>query len=359
MAQMKWLGVLLLVVLGSVAGEGAEELIIIPLPATAQVGQEVAFQFMPFVRRDGDSIAFNFGDGGTGTVVYSIGCGLIGGCKEIKHTYAGAGVFTVTATGTAEGVAVSGSVEVTITALPQEQHHWICTGAHQPGYNNTIWRTDLEVHNPGSSKVTYRVSLLKRDTDNREAETREFTLHPGRSAHHGDILFDPFGFEGAAALRVTPSGGSLLVHSRTYNQLGVGSYGQFVPGMTNLQAIHNGMEGRLVGLFHDPGLMRGSRTNLGFVNTSPAPIVVELSFFVPIGTLMGTRTIELKAYEHKQLNRAYEMVTQAVINGGFVIARTTTVGGSFFVYASVVDNVTGDPIYIPAVVMPATAPSAR
>lgn len=358
MRQARWLVVLVLMVLVSVEVGAAEELLIIPLPATVQVGQEVTFQFTPFVRREGDAITFDFGDGGSGSVVYSIGCGMIGGCKEIKHTFAGAGVFTVTGTGTANGVAVSGSVEVTITELPQEQHYWVCTGAHQPGYNNTIWRTDLEVHNPGSTKITYRVSLLKRDTDNRDAETHDFTLHPGRSAHHGDILFDPFGFEGAAALRVTPSGGPLLVHSRTYNQVGIGSYGQFVPGLTNLQAVRHGIEGRLVGLFHDPGLTRGFRTNLGFVNASPAPIAVELSFYVPVGTQMGTRTIELKAYEHKQVNRAYEMVTQSVINGGFILARTTTVGGSFFVYASMVDNVTGDPIYIPAVVMPANAPTA-
>lgn len=338
--------------LGSVgAAPAAEVLSLYPSPLNPQVGQEVTVQFFPAVRIEGDSITLSFGDGGSATIAYSIGCGMLGGCNTVKHTYAGAGTFTISGSGKAGGTEVAGSVQVTVSEMPEEQHYWVCTGAHQPGYNNSVWRTDVEVHNPGPSKVTYRVSLLKRDTDNRSAPSVDFSIHGGRSAHHGDILFEAFGFEGAAALRITPLTGPLVVHSRTYNQLAVGTYGQFVPGLSSSQAVVGGTEGRLVGLFHDPSLVRGMRTNLGLVNASLAPINVEITFWNPLGTPLGVRAVELKTLEYKQFNKVFEMVTSGRVDGGFLVVRSTTTGGRFFAFASVVDNVTNDPIYVPAVVM--------
>ncbi len=341
--------------LGSLVSAG-DTLSIIPSPASALVGEEVRFRFSPAVKREGDAVTLDFGDGGSATLTYSLGCGMLGGCNELKHTYAGAGTFTVSGSGTADGAKVSGTVQITVAAVSSEQHIWVCTGAHQPGYNQTVWRTDLEVHNPGSTKVTYHISLLKRDTDNRQAQTMVYTLNGERSAHHADIVFDPFGFEGAAALRITPVGGPLVVQSRTYNQLASGSFGQFVPGIPDAQAIPFGREGRLVGLFHDPNPTQGFRTNLGLLSTSPAPIRVEVRFHGPLGTPLGVQVVELKTYEFTQLNKVFERVTQESVNGGYLRVRTLTTGGAFLAYASVVDNVTGDPIYVPVALIPTGLP---
>lgn len=326
--------------------------IVVYKPAAPQTGQEVTFRFSPEVLHEGDSVSFTFGDGGTATVPYTLGCGLFGGCAEVKHTYAGAGVFTVSGAGTISGNQVSGSVQVTVTAGPESPDVFVATAAHQIGYNNTVWRTDLEVHNPGASIVTYRIALLERDADNRTPRTVEFTLRSGRSAHHADVLLDPFGFEGAAALRITPVDGSLIIHSRTYNQLALGSYGQFVPGMSRAQALVSGQEARLIGLFHDPSLAAGSRTNFGMVNASSAPISVEVSFRRGAGGSLGTRVYELKALEFKQINKVFEEVTSEPIAAGYLLVRVTTSGGRLYAYASMVDNITGDAIFIPAVVTP-------
>ncbi|TAM56957.1 MAG: hypothetical protein EPN53_00415, partial [Acidobacteria bacterium] len=40
----------------------------------------------------------------------------------------------------------------------------IPTGAHSTGALGTNWRTDLEVHNPGTTQASYTIALLKRDT---------------------------------------------------------------------------------------------------------------------------------------------------------------------------------------------------
>jgi hypothetical protein len=41
-------------------------------------------------------------------------------------------------------------------------------------------------------------------------------------------------------------------------------------------------------------------------------------------------------------------VTPVAITNGFALVSTTTPKGAFLAYASVVDNRSGDPVYIPA-----------
>ncbi len=319
-----------------------------PVPA----GVGITFRIVPEVTGSGDSVAFSFGDGGTGTIVFSSACLLFGGCDEIQHAYAGAGVFTVTATGIAGGKAVTGSVQVTITAGTGDQELFVGTGAHLVGFKDVNWRTDLEVQNPSSKRVRYMISLLVRDQDNSHPGFEaQFTLDPGKSARYPDLLMTLFGIsKGAAAVRVTPIDGPILVNSRTYNQLPSGTYGQFVPAIPRAQAIGWGQDARLIGLAHDPSLAAGFRTNIGFVNVSPAPIRVEADFYLGDGTYLGRKGYDLLSFEFIQIDKAFEQVTSARVDDGYVVVRTTTAGARFLAYASVTDNVTGDPTYVPTIV---------
>ena len=53
------------------------------------------------------------------------------------------------------------------------------------------------------------------------------------------------------------------------------------------------------------------------------------------------------------MDKVFENVTKQVVSDGYAMVRTTTAGGSFFAYASVIDNRTGDPFLIPAAKLPA------
>ncbi|MEW6338599.1 MAG: hypothetical protein ACOY3Y_04220 [Acidobacteriota bacterium] len=46
-------------------------------------------------------------------------------------------------------------------------------------------------------------------------------------------------------------------------------------------------------------------------------------------------------------------MTTADVSDGYAVLRTPTPGGRFYAYASVVDNRSGDPIYVPAQVVAA------
>jgi hypothetical protein len=332
--------------------DAADPLSISPNRNPVMPGETVTFTFSPPVVFSGDAITFNFGDGTESTVSYSVGCAIIGGCVEVTHAYAGPGEFTIRGEGTARGVAVVGSTTVTVSAAPPDQGRYILTAAHLPGFGGTLWRTDLEVHNPGTVTASYIIELLARNQPNPDPPRATFTLSEGRSATYADILHSVFSFSGAAALRITPIQGDVLLASRTFNQTANGTYGQFVPAHTVSQAIVSGKAGRLIQLSHDPSLATGFRTNIGFVSASVVPIDVEIRFATAIGRHLGTHAFQLKPYEFKQFDKAFELVTREVVNGGYATVRTTTTGGAFFAYASVVDNRTGDPVFVPAALLP-------
>ncbi len=89
----------------------------------------MTFTFSPTLSASGDTITISFGDSTQATVSYPCPLGACGA----THSYSAGGTYTVTATGTAGGAAVSGSTSVvvsggggggalTITANPSERH---------------------------------------------------------------------------------------------------------------------------------------------------------------------------------------------------------------------------------------------
>ena len=144
--------------------------------------------------------------------------------------------------------------------------------------------------------------------------------------------------------------GTVILTSRTYNQLPSGTYGQSVPAIPRTGAIGFSQDARLIGLSHDPTLAAGYRTNLGFVNASPAPIRVEAEFYFATGVFLGKMSYDLLPYDFFQKDKAFEDVTSDPVSDGYIIVRTTTAGAKFFAYAVVTDNITGDPTYVDALI---------
>jgi len=70
--------------------------------------------------------------------------------------------------------------------------------AHNPGLNGTMWRTDLEVANPGAVQASYRIELLKSNQDNSTPGAATFILDPGTSRRYLDVVSDVLGLPGPA-----------------------------------------------------------------------------------------------------------------------------------------------------------------
>jgi hypothetical protein len=66
------------------------------------------------------------------------------------------------------------------------------------------------------------------------------------------------------------------------------------------------------------------------------------------GRTTFVKTYELRPYEFRQVDRFLSQVAPDAFEEAFVTLHTTTLGGAFLAYASVTDNRSGDPIYVPA-----------
>lgn len=228
---------------------------------------------------------------------------------------------------------------------------YLTTAAHVGGAAGTNWRSDVEVHNAGSTQASFSIALLKRGQANDSPVMRTFSLEPGRSARYEDVLDSVLHFQGAAALRVTPLVGWVQVTSRTYNQRPDGTFGQLVPALADTMAFESGEQARLVQLVQSASIASGYRTNIGLVNVSAVTTTVEVALYAADGTFLGTLPAPdttLRPYEYRQIDQAFGKVTTAGVDDGYAVVSTRTSGGRFFAYASVIDNRTGDPVLVPA-----------
>ena len=152
-----------------------------------------------------------------------------------------------------------------------------------------------------------------------------------------------FGATGSGAIRLR-SNLPFLTVSRTYTtgDGGSGSHGQLIPGLAETEAIDRGI---LLHLINDPGA-HGFRSNLGFVNPTRQPASVSYRLYdAGSATLLGEDAVVLPPLGQRQVNDLFGTVGAAGVvtrNAAVEFAGDVPV----FVYGSVVDNVSGDPVLI-------------
>jgi|GEM_PF-3015901 len=250
-------------------------------------------------------------------------------------------------------IAAVGAVAVLLCAVPATaQEYYIPAAANAEGAEQTRWRTDLELRAAGSAAASCRVDLLVSDQDNSDPAHHEFSLDAGTAGRSNDLLGSVFELTGTGALRVTVTEGRMQIQSRTYNDDPDGTYGQLIPAFAVADAVGAGERVALIQLTSTDRY----RTNVGFVNVTAASLTVEVELHRADGTLLGTVTRELEPHAHHQVNGVFDEAHAGAVDDGFALVRTPTAGGRFFAYASVVDNDSGDAIFIPSQPDPGQAP---
>ncbi len=242
----------------------------------------------------------------------------------------------------------SGNAGATWVFVAPRATIYVPSTAHSQGVPPTFWKTRFEVHNRGSVQAQYSIALLQRDQDNSNPQTANFQLDPGQSVLYTDALSSLFGFTGAATLRTTVTSGDLLVSANTYNDQPTGTFGQFIAGLGDDKATAENQEVRLVQLSYSPDASTGFRTNIGVASACGVAITVNVDLYTKAGVYLGRRTFDLRPYESKQETNSFSKVTSQAVDSGYAIVNSTTPGARYFAYGSVVENRTGDPIYVPA-----------
>ncbi len=223
---------------------------------------------------------------------------------------------------------------------------YVPAAARATGSANTYWVTDLAMANMTASPATLNIAYLVKNQGNPAPANESVVLQPGEQMLLEDVFSSLFDLTSAnGGLRVITSHPDVKVTSRTYNAAGAeGTYGQFIPALDVSAAVVPGVPAGLPQLQQNDGF----RTNIGLVNITPLDITAEVDLYLGTGNLLGPVTVDLEPYEMVQLDRVFTSVGAGSVDNGYAVVRVLTSGGKVLAYASVVDNGSGDPIYVPA-----------
>ena len=291
--------------------------------------------------------SFTFYDESTGGVtsrLWDFGDGGSSGALVTTHVYAVPGLYTVTLTVNGAGKSSTTSRTINVAGTVTPFRTLVSVATYGGGIGGTAWRTELNLFNAGSQGANVQVAFLP--SAGGTVLYRSLFLAPKQLATYANALVDLFGIAsgaGALSIEATSAGTSadLRVSSRTFTIGQVGTYGQSVPdeqsgGFATARSI--------TGIAANASF----RTNIGVVNRGPTPLGVVLTLFSRTGATVSSKVMSIPGHSFQQAPLASFFPE---VNGASHDVLTMSVDAqtnSVSAYASVVDNITQDPIYIQA-----------
>jgi hypothetical protein len=208
------------------------------------------------------------------------------------------------------------------------------------------WRTDVRLYNAGDASESVTLSYYEQGQSAPSA-TKQFTIEPGGVLEANDLLKSTFGITNSGgALHIETDGSANLVPTaRTYNRTESGTYGQFIPAVSADKGARLGSTPiQLLQVEQSAAF----RTNLGLAELSGDQVTVEVTAAVPGGLTAPIKQYTLGANEFRQVGVILNDMGIPEAYNARISIRVVDGGGSVSAYASVVDNSTQDPTYVPA-----------
>ncbi|HOC44809.1 MAG TPA: DNRLRE domain-containing protein [Thermoanaerobaculales bacterium] len=298
-------------------------------PQSPSAGQPV--QFSDMSTGSPTAWAWDFGDGSGSSAA-----------QNPSYTYGVAGTYNVTL------VATNGNGNDTVTkqvmvssGAALDTLYYLPAAAKSAGAQGSFFITDLDIQNGDANTATYQLLWLPRGADNSTPEaSASFNLAAGAAVRYSDVLGEVFGFDDGAvgALAIASDSRDLTLMSRTYNSPPAGgTFGQAIPGYRGDQLIVEGERRRIL-FFTENGEFR---SNLGLLNGTDQPTRVMWERFLPDGSSLGTGQADLPPWGNVQLNRIF--ADSQPVRAAYIEVWTSTTGGAFAAYGSVLDNESSDP----------------
>lgn len=208
------------------------------------------------------------------------------------------------------------------------------------------WRSDVRIYNGGTATMPATLTFYKQ-SDPATTSSVDISLAPGEVKVLDSILARTFGATSTGGvLHVTTAAASkLVVTGRTYDQQTKGTYGQFIPAVTDTEAVALG--GRPLQLLQIEESER-FRTNVGLAEVTGNAATVELTAVVPDSTVATKLQWTLRAFEFVQLNSVLKMMALGTTYNARISIKVLSGTGKVTAYASMIDNGTQDPTYVPA-----------
>ncbi|HEY0590520.1 MAG TPA: hypothetical protein VGF40_02030, partial [Thermoanaerobaculia bacterium] len=271
---------------------------------------------------------------------------LLGGSAGAHHRVVRA---VVRATGSARILAYGSAVDNQTgdSIFIPGRRSWSDPARHVPavirgdGAAGTRWRSDLWISNLSDREGNFRLTWFPRGVP---AVERDLALAAGASLSYEDVLSTLFGATaGTGQLRVATDLPAWVASSRAWSAAQLGTYGQWMPALAPPDAVGAG-EGRLaiLQLVNDDRF----RTNLGLTEIGGLPARATIRVADATGREVWALPVELAPREQRQISLVAAGAPE--FSNGYAWIEPEG-AGRIVAYGSVVDNVSGDPIYVPAV----------
>jgi uncharacterized repeat protein (TIGR01451 family) len=231
-----------------------------------------------------------------------------------------------------------------VTLTETGANKWVMPGvADLTG--NAQWQTDMRVFNAGTEDVESTFRFYSQNGG--EPKVATITIPAGQVRQFDKTLSTIFGVtnDGGAVHISTPAAARLVATARTYNQTGSGTYGQFVSAVTPEEAA--GLDSRALQILQIEESSR-FRSNVGFVEVTGNPVTVELSIVPPDSKFTYVTEVPLAANEYRQLGSVLRSVGLSDTFNARITVRVVQGTGRVSAFASVIDQLTNDPTYVPA-----------
>jgi fibronectin-binding autotransporter adhesin len=207
------------------------------------------------------------------------------------------------------------------------------------------WRTDMRIFNASSASVDTTLTFYSQNGG--EPKSVTMTLAPNEVKELDGTLAGTFGItnDGGAVHVTTAQPANLIATARTYNQTGSGSYGQFIPAVTSTDATALGARPLQILQLEESNRFR---SNVGVLEVSGKPAKIQIAVVPPDGRVTGIAELDLAPNEFRQLNSMLKSFGLDTAYNARVTVKVISGQGRVAAYASVIDQVTQDPTYVPA-----------
>jgi subtilisin-like proprotein convertase family protein len=215
----------------------------------------------------------------------------------------------------------------------------------QPGVN-AFWRSDVFLSAPAESGGTFDLTYV--DAVTGESLVKHGSVAARQAIRLDDVIGSFFGRPGGLGAIRADLTGSIVATSRTFTSSSNGTYGQFIP-LTQLGVV---ADGQVTDLFFGPHevlhVERSSafRTNIGAINTTDGDEVIRFTLYDAAGRALGSTDRTIGPLRTMQF--PLDALTSSPVVNGRVEVQVIAGAGKALAWASVVDNNTGDSIFVPA-----------
>lgn len=212
------------------------------------------------------------------------------------------------------------------------------------GANN--FHSDVRIYNAGSSDAIATLTYYPMNNGTARA-LAPMTIARGTVKVLDNILPTLFNeTQGGGSLVITTTQPtSLVATGRTYTRVdGGGTYGQFIPGLTPSEGLALGDRPLQVLQLEQSAQFR---SNIGLAELSGAPARVKVFVHLPDSKSTPSVDVDLAPNEFRQLNSLLASIAPGQTYNARVTVQVVSGTGRVAAYASVLDNESKDPTYVP------------